>query len=137
MTTTEYGRVITVRNGIEGPRHDPYGWEELTVQRPNGCWCYRTGGLGYIKISRNEGIVFEQSDVTKSGAEKEAIDFFARMTGLTPVQWLRTEMRLNRKCPSCGTKGYHLVGEYTGEEMIICDGCDNVVGSNFNNAAII
>ena len=140
MTTTEFGRVITVKSGAEGPRHDPYDWEELSVQRPNGLWCYRTGALGYIEISRDGGIMFNASiGIMRrcDHTEQEAIDFFARMTGLTPVQWLRTEMRLSKKCPLCGAKGYHLVDGYPGEEMIICDGCENVIGNNFNDAAII
>lgn len=39
---------ITFKSGSEGPRHDPYGWEEVIIKNKNKTFRFRTGGLGII-----------------------------------------------------------------------------------------
>jgi hypothetical protein len=51
LTVTK--RKITHRQGTEGPRHDPYSYEELTVQVNNTTTTIRFGSLGYVWVTWN------------------------------------------------------------------------------------
>ena len=37
---------ITVRRGVEGPRHDPYSWQEVAFSKTNGQVIRLRAGLG-------------------------------------------------------------------------------------------
>ena len=66
-------------SGVEGPRHDPYSWEELTFIRTDGVSVkVRIGGLGY------ERLYVDGNKVAEHYHHDTAVsDMFEGLTGLS------------------------------------------------------
>jgi hypothetical protein len=79
-------RALDMRSGSEGPRHDPYGWEEISVVL-NGCTItLRSGGLGYQRLSIDKKVVAEEWDAfPRRAIPNEAVKAFETLTGI-PVK---------------------------------------------------
>jgi hypothetical protein len=68
---------VYIRRGTEGPRHDPYGYQETTFVKTNGTEVEaRIGGLGYGRVTVNKTKFFD-------GTDDEAEEVFERLTGMT------------------------------------------------------
>lgn len=87
---------VKIKTGLEGPRHDPYGWHALTVARNGHTFTLRTSGLGHATLTlddRKYGVTFHSF----ARAEK----WFAKLTGATVEQWHRWHAKLEaRKLPA-------------------------------------
>src|SRR5690349_18265847 len=54
--------IVRLQSGTEGPRHDPYGWQEITVERNGHCATIHYSGL-YDDWLEVDGIRFEAREV--------------------------------------------------------------------------
>lgn len=61
-------RKISFRQGSEGPRHDPYAWNEVRVTDGRHVYVLRDGALGYSRLivdDRKIGEVHEKAQVIR------------------------------------------------------------------------
>lgn len=126
---------ITVKTGAEGPRHDPYHYEEMTVARPDGrvitvhlglaVWADARWPNGMQRTTDDETEVFtlfnEVAGVTYDVAEKAFHNLPAR------------RIRQHK----CGTKHLFECAGYPGESFLICRACGDVIDSRMDMSAII
>lgn len=120
---------IQIETGTEGPRHDPYGYEEITVTRPNGDRVTLHQGLvEWVQVNNSErrGYITERC--------LEVFGFFA---GCTPAIARRAYETYRSRCRNCGGRKFHAAAGYPGETFDICDNCGSVVSYTFNESAVI
>ena len=120
---------IKIQRGTEGPRHDPYGFTDLIVERD-----------GKQPIVLHEGLGAE----LRIGEQRAAADYlivaayFEILTGMTPVQ----AMRAHRKAHEARNRAHkrHGTPEWTdghpGEAFLFCP-CGAVLDTGFDESAII
>lgn len=122
---------ITRKTGSEGPRHDPYHYEELTVKRPDG-----------RSITIHTGLAFwaEAGDGRREDHDVEkAMTLFEQVAGITPHQAEKTyrELRDRRyRYHPCGQRHFEDASGYPGESFVVCRKCGLVVDSHFNISAV-
>jgi hypothetical protein len=125
---------ITLRTGTEGPRHDPYGYEEWTWRRAArtvvlheglGCW-----------VSFDDRRLSNADLVRASGKADESAcrHWFEGITGV-PMKTLERVIHRPRRC--CARPRIDWVAGYPGESLAVCRSCGDVVGSSFSEAAVI
>lgn len=124
---------IHVRTGSEGPRHDPYHYEEVTVQRPDGRKVTLHVGLGVWAEAEN-AVLRERTD-----SPQEAYHMFERYAGV-PVYVAERAYRslpMRRlKAHPCGLQHIVDVNGFPGETLTVCGKCGHVVDSHFDRSAI-
>lgn len=117
-------RRLEKTEGCEGPKHDPYGYEERTVY-VNDVTVTLHSGLGvWCKASAESGGAVETHD------EEKAVALFSIITRMTPDQFDRAYLRLTeppRRCPSCRSKVEYHSG-YVGESIACCSNPSCKVG---------
>jgi hypothetical protein len=123
--------VLQAREGVEGPCHDPYAFNEIIV----------SNGLLQIKLHDGLGEWLEvkwrgSNDVILVDEEPDTL--FAKLTGYTPDQCLRflrkrdaARYRMHRACG-----GTHDVAGYPGETFTMCK-CGAVIDHHLSLGAII
>ncbi len=128
---------ITIRSGAEGPRHDPYHYDEITVTNARGKFTYH-GGLG----SWCEANAFGRK--WRVDGDKPAWETFVHHTGMTPyiaqVVVRRHENKtLTRKFREHKSRCNGQIGwfdGYPGESLCGCNKCGSIFDSHFNRSAI-
>lgn len=124
---------VTVRNGTEGPRHDPYSYVEYTVTRP-----------GFDTTIIHSGLdVWLQRGSERTNCTNVRIDMLNAMfedaCGFTFKQIERivrkAEEARYRTHRSHGGVEWH--SGYPGETFCMCLGCGECIESTFNEGAII
>jgi hypothetical protein len=137
MTTkTLTGRTITFRSGTEGPRHDPYGWREVTVETT---WRYADGMERTLVASFRDGlgvrVAMNGQPITCD--ETKAVDVFKILTGMTPAQAEVYHDRARFRCSTCGNhKQFRSVDGYPGEMLYVCTRCESIVTGDFDRSVI-
>jgi hypothetical protein len=114
------------RTGTEGPRHDPYGYEELEARTPEGSIILHSGLMDWLK---------QDKDATITAFDKAAIGAlrrrFEQHAGFTIEQLFRFHRKLSSRCRKCGSTEFVSVRGYPGEHFEICAKCNSVVSSFF------
>jgi hypothetical protein len=128
------GLTVALRTGSEGPRHDPYHYEEWTIRRSGyRGLTYHTGLTSWVKY-RN-GKIWTHCD-----GDRELLDVtFRTHTGFTFAEWRdivaaveRHRYRRHRRHDVRQERGY------PGEHFTICHTCGGeVIDSYFNEGAVI
>lgn len=118
------------RSGEEGPRHDPYGYEEWTFRRNGHVVQLHTGLINWVSYDGTR--VFSGGDDTVSAASRR----FEMLTGISleRLEWLYYEMR--NRCSTCGYRRTRAVSGYPGETLNVCIRCGNVVCTSFHEQAV-
>lgn len=85
--------IVRLRSGTEGPRHDPYGWHEIDVEREGKFATLHSSGLfndwleiGGIDWSKPDGerewhLRFEGKELTKYLHQREESDSWGHVDG--------------------------------------------------------
>jgi hypothetical protein len=122
---------ISMTTGSEGPRHDPYHYEEMTVEGRNGTIVLHSGLVTWLKHNKR---TFKNED--------EAVLMFEVLVGVPPHIALRAYWEVeNRKAKALWRKHRHCKGEtrnthgYPGEHFMIC-GCGEILDYHFNRSEI-
>jgi hypothetical protein len=123
---TASGRLV-IKTGSEGPRHDPYGYTETTVER-NG-----------VSVTLHEGLGtwLEIGDRMVTEDETIARDFFETHVGYTPEKIQKFIERARSRCRSCGGREFRCERGYPGETFSVCVACGDIIASSFNEGAVI
>lgn len=122
---------ITIRRGTEGPRHDPYSFEEITVRRADGrSVTIHTGLAFWVKASDGR---IEQRETGP------AIALFVEVASITPHQAEKAVRELRDRqyrYHPCGMKYLKDAAGYPGELFVFCAMCGDVIDAEFNIRAV-
>jgi hypothetical protein len=120
--------------GSEGPSHDPYGYEELRAELPNGTITYHMGLGSWVQfhdgkpgrrakpIKKIDGRTCTEADLRKA---------FELTVGFSINQIERIHRKLKSRCRKCGGKHTKWEVGYPGEHFECCVSCGHIVGSYF------
>lgn len=75
-------RKVGFRSGSEGPRHDPYSWEEVMLTTNGKCVSVRTCGYGLITLYV-DGVRKAIGPAEKDGAAARIAAKFEKLTGVS------------------------------------------------------
>ena len=119
---------VQIETGSEGPMHDSYAWEEITVCRPNGVEITIHYGLdNWVKTP--EGV--------KCRGDDRIDRIFEAYAGVSPAAAHKAYQRMQYMCKKCGVSDLDEISGMPGETMNVCRQCGNVVSVDFNLSAII
>jgi hypothetical protein len=119
---------ITYKSGSEGPRHDPYHFEEVTIH----------GRAGNVTAHIGLGVWLSVNGHRMEIPEVDLDISFQRLTGIS----IDVAFRLYRKLPyrrhsrTCSGRSMVSMPGYPGERLYICEKCREVIDSSFNLAAV-
>lgn len=121
---------IVIKTGTEGPRFDPYHFDEMIVTRPDGSWVKVHDGLS-TWIETHDGIkCHDEKQVFKIFEQRVGVTYDRAMMAYHSLPWRRA------KAHACGNKHIEEVGGYPGESFTICSKCKAVFDYHFNIGAI-
>ena len=128
---------VRLKTGTEGPTHDPYSYEELTVITPRGKVVLHEGLSVWLK--HNDVKVDQPLNTPYEEYERWIReDVFKAVTGYSREQIARIARRLKERCPYCKVNsGRHHEPGFPGEHFEVCDNCNKIVGGYFNESEII
>jgi hypothetical protein len=123
MTTN----AIAIRTGNEGPRHDPYGFTEITFACRAGVVVVHLGLAEWLKV---DGVRVLDRDCDAA---------FERITGLSPGRavdlfYSGPQRRHAAKCPE--RKRFQCVSGFPGEQFTLCLRCGDAVEYSFDRSAV-
>ena len=119
---------VDIRTGTEGPRHDPYGYEELTVTSERcGTVTLHTGLGTWLRVN---------GACANEGDHNRCVKLFEWVCGITPQAARRAYERLRNRCQKCGGTDQRAQSGYPGETFYFCVRCDTVVRCDFDEEAI-
>lgn len=134
---------IHIRSGSEGPRQDPYHFEEITVTRPNGVSVTLHEGLDcFVAVNGKRcqqaaafppGATIEQREAMLHGA---AASVFESLAGCTVEAARKAYHRLRSRCQSCGCRETRSASGYPGESFTLCARCGHVMDSHMDWSAV-
>ena len=127
MTTV---RKLHREHGREGPAHDPYGWEAITVEVNGVRYTLRSSALRDTQFSI-DGCKVKCRD----GAE--ACAWWERYTRMTPEQFERAYDRIKYRCSDHPRAGVRVESGYPGETFYTCRVCGKVISTHFNESAVM
>lgn len=129
-----FGTKVSHTTGSEGPKHDPYHYDEITVE---------TGG---VRITLHSGLMVWldiETPIEKVRQDLFGSDYdngdhiFECLTGYHPSQWLKWHEDARSRCRQCGNhKKFRYGRGYVGETVTICGVCGNVICDDFHISMI-
>ena len=135
---------IETRSGVEGPRHDPYGWTERIVHRSFVTVIHHEGLGEYVEIRPvHRGEPKLVSRPFRYSAELWGEEWVRHVweiwAGFPLARFDKYHHRLHAPPRRCGCGSYNLdwVDGYPGEQLLICMDCRDVLTASFNEAAVI
>lgn len=125
---------ISIKTGSEGPKHDPYGYTEITFIKTDGTIIKHHEGLGsWCEILDKNCI--------QRAEGSQASELFFLATGCTPNEarkyFNKAEQKRRSICPECNSRNLEWHRGYPGEEILICEDCNSYVDCVFNESAVI
>lgn len=119
------GSRVEIKTGSEGPKHDPYHYQEITVKRADGTWVKIHAGLAeWLETSAGDRIVDEYRSLRLK---------FEELAGITPEMAERTCTRVYMRKLSLHNKHDTLwCNGFPGEELLYCRTCNTVIDTSFN-----
>ena len=118
---------LEMKNGTEGPRHDPYSFTEFTFEGKQVVMLH----LGLAEWIQVDGKKLDVPD---------PVEMFKIFTTFSVHQFERAYRRLHgpkERCPHCGGKAFDWSSGFPGEALQICLKCDSVVYCDFNESAVV
>lgn len=122
---------VSFRRGSEGPKHDPYSYTEITVNKSRN---------GFVKFHFGLDTWCEGNKIKVHG-EPTAFDFFEQLVGVHPIVLETSVQRRKRKQIERHLKNHNAEGQtvsgYPGESFLICEKCGEFLSSHFNESAVL
>lgn len=126
------GIEISVDTGSEGPKHDPYGYTEVTVYFEDRTVTVHSGLVVWHEIRYSDG-PFHRIHCPYEEAER----LFEKETGVSIEKAHRLWEQRQTYCGDCETSDYSERAGYPGETFIVCNHCGGVISSQLNLGAVI
>ena len=125
---------VSYNSGSEGPRHDPYHYDEVTIDRKNGdVVTIHMGLAAWCKVKRHGKTVFQVDGET---AAQTLFEWYAGITFHKAIGLQYTLFRRRVKYHACGTRFLKSVSGYPGESFTICDNCGAHLDYHFNRSVV-
>jgi len=114
---------ISYRKGSEGPRHDPYSFDEITFEGRRG---KTVGHFGLAAWVRHNGVIVADDNT--------AYDVWITLTGLPPHKAIELYHKRpwRKHATKCDGKDFTEESGYPGESFTICAKCGDIVDSHMN-----
>jgi|KBSSwiStaDraftv2_1062776.scaffolds.fasta_scaffold227411_4 DNA-directed RNA polymerase subunit RPC12/RpoP len=128
------GTRINVVEGSEGPRCDPYGYHEITVERRGLRVTGHFGLATWVKVVLDTGETMPATVAKNDLAECNK--WFAVYAGMTPEQAYTYNLRKQWRCRHCGNKRLTPHRGYPGETIYVCERCDKPSHADQDMSAI-
>lgn len=134
-------RNIVFTKGTEGPKNDPYGFEEFSV------FLHYEGfdpvefrihvGLSiWISIKQKNGDLHKLTFSSSSTKAWSLFEFFTGLSQETLHKMAAIDPR-PKKCTECGSNKILSTSGFPGESFYVCESCKAIVACNLNAAVII
>lgn len=127
------GTRVTFDSGSEGPSHDPYGWDSITVYRLGHEFEFESHALGDTTFKLDGKLI---AGGCSDAEERRAAEAFKLASGGWPSEWMRWHERAHSRC-SCGCRELGSMPGYPGEHFQVCVRCGNIVSASFHESEII
>jgi hypothetical protein len=127
---------IHIKTGAEGPRHDPYHYEEVTITRPNQHEIvYHCGALvQWLEVRANDRVLTSATDAADC---REMFEQYVGVTYEAAVKAYRSLPWRRLKAHPCGLTFIVDVNGYPGETLQVCGKCGHVIDSHMDMSAIM
>lgn len=129
---------VDLVRGAEGPTHDPYSYEEISVRVPGCEVMIHTGLACFIELNGEKfdiPIVKSVVDYDKNFAATAEFVLVSKI-GYTREQLERMSRKAKSRCPKGGTHDIVSESGYPGEHFDVCLKCDRIVNNYFNSSAV-
>lgn len=124
---------LNLRSGSEGPRNDPYHYEEYQINIPNlGDVTVHCGLAQWVEINGETHEAFGD-DYDMPGFDA----FCKRLTGYSFRQFERFYRRYRSRCRQCGGRDFYCSAGYPGETLTQCSKCHSVLCADQDMSSII
>lgn len=127
------------RSGQEGPRHDPYHFDEFTLNRPNGdTIVLHTGLATWARLQRGDKVILQNTD---ADVAHKLFEFFAGVSQKAFAKaWYSLPQRRLRN-HYCGgvrrsQRDFECASGYPGESFVICSHCKGMIDFEFDRSAV-
>lgn len=127
-------RKITVRDGSEGPKQDPYAFTEVSVEfqyahfDAKHTFTHHAGLL--TRLTLDGRTITDEKD--------KSFALFVKYCGASPQEFAESHERMkSRKCPKCGCSRTKEEEGYPGESFTVCAKCRTIRQSHFHLSEII
>lgn len=123
---------LKIKHGSEGPRHDPYGFTEITFRGQRGSIKFHYGLATWCEGERN-GRKFRVNEDAN-----ECLRLFEEITTMTPMraESIAFELPWRKHAAKCDGRKFFCSDGYPGERFTICKKCDDVVDYHFDRSAV-
>lgn len=129
---------ITIKTGSEGPKHDPYHYEQITVRRSSGDEIvYHCGGLSeWLEVRANDRVIraagYDETEECRRLFEAYVgVSYEVAVKAYRSLPWRRL------KAHPCGLQFICDVPGYPGETLTVCGKCGHVIDGHMDMSAII
>lgn len=121
---------VSLKVGCEGPKWDPYRYDEWRVERNGKTIVGRFGLVVRVSINGVEVTCQEKTD-------KELYELFERHVGVSIKTLEKAFQRYRSTCRECG--GNRVKGRpgFPGETLWVCVKCDAVVSCDFDESVVM
>lgn len=125
---------VTLKAGNEGPKSDPYHYDEWRVERNGNVIVGHFGLAVWVKLN---GVTKSDPSDPSLYDNPESEKYFESLIGVTILVLEKAYQRGRSRCKKCGRT--RLIGSrgYPGETLWLCAQCSKVVTCDFNELAII
>lgn len=120
------------RTGSEGPRHDPYAYEETMISGAEYKLMIHEGLGSYMQLSRLDG----SERVRWSNTDHADLLLSRIVCGYTRKEIERIIAKRHSRCTSCGGRDFTCESGYPGETLRVCVHCHLINGSHMNYSTI-
>lgn len=127
------GKLI-YKTGTEGPRHDPYGYEEWTIVRGDVKATLHLGLAEWYEDNVNDNDSRRSGPAHHLEGAVECVAAFEKFAGIS----LKTcERAIHRYLPCCAHPAIRSFAGYPGETIDRCESCGKVVDYDFDIGAVL
>jgi hypothetical protein len=127
-------------SGTEGPRFDPYGYDQYEIHRKGRASLTVHLGLdnwAQLGKQKRRSLFGQGKGRERYELDKRRLDAVVeRACGYTLAQLERFARKARSRCP-CGSKSFEEACGYPGEHVTMCAECHRVMSVTFNEAAVI
>lgn len=120
---------VTIKDGAEGPAHDPYHYSEYWITTPRGVTVYHRGALASYMTHNGHKVEFVGWPKELGNDDLQQFienGFIALWCGYSIKQLHRIFRKRTERCRSCGSRKFVRVQGHPGETFFACRRCETI-----------